>query len=63
MTRGVRHNAYQIYPGGRTVLKTVNPRHFSILEDIEEVERMLDEGNMVYVNREVMERAWREDKL
>ncbi len=54
--RGVRHNAYQIYPGGRIVLKTVNPRHFPILKDIDEVEKQLKAGHMVYADREMIER-------
>lgn len=56
--KGVRHNVYQIYPGGRTVLKTVDPQHVPVQEDIEEVERMLNDGYMVYADREMMEREW-----
>ncbi len=54
--------AYQVYPGGRTVLKEVDPEEVSVLDDIEEVERMLNDGYTVYVEQEVLERAWGDDE-
>lgn len=51
-------SAYRMYPAGPMVLALVDPEEVPVLDDVEEAERMLNEGNMVYVDQKALERAW-----
>lgn len=55
-------NAYQIYPGGRMILRENVSEHLPVMDDIEEMERLLNEGYMVYIDQETLEREWARDQ-
>jgi hypothetical protein len=40
------------------VLASVDPEEVCVLDDVEEAERMLNEGYTVYVEQETLEREW-----
>ena len=51
-------SAYRMNPSGTMVLASVDPEEVSVLDDVEEMERMLNEGYTVYIDQETLEREW-----
>jgi len=55
-------NAYRIYPSGSMLLLENVSEDVPVLDDIEVMERMLNEGNVVYIDQETLEREWARDQ-
>lgn len=55
-------NAYRIYPSGSMLLVENISEDAPVLDDIEEMESMLNQGYMVYIDQEVLEREWARDQ-
>ena len=55
-------NAYRMYPSGSMLLVENISEDAPVLDDIEDMERMLNQGYMVYIDQETLEREWSRDQ-